>query len=30
MVVELVGTEKTIFLLTIPGPAVSTTLEIFR
>lgn len=30
MVVELKGVEKTVFLVTIPGPAVGPTLEILR
>ena len=30
MVVELTGVDKTIFLITVPGPAVGPTLEIFR
>jgi uncharacterized membrane protein len=30
MVVEITGVDKTLFLITVPGPAVASTLEIFR
>lgn len=30
MIVEIHGNENTVFLLTIPGPSVSSTLEILR
>lgn len=30
MVVEVAGANKTLFLITIPGPAVSGILQVFR